>query len=74
MAAITLHLKTQRNQPYGSVRRCCEMCGLMLINRPDSFWEKNTWTDQPEHYKHVPAGVTDMGDELVPCQPSMAAQ
>lgn len=22
-----VHLITQRNQPYGSVRRCCELCG-----------------------------------------------
>ena len=25
-----LHLMTQRNQPYGSVRKCCELCGLMM--------------------------------------------
>ena len=25
-----LHLVTQRNQPYGSVRKCCERCGLAI--------------------------------------------
>ena len=25
-----LHLITQRNQPMGSVRKCCERCGLMV--------------------------------------------
>lgn len=28
--ARALHLVTQRNQPYGSVRRCCEQCGVMV--------------------------------------------
>ena len=26
---IVVHLITQRDQPYGSVRRCCERCGAM---------------------------------------------
>lgn len=25
-----LHYMTQRNQPYGSERRCCEQCGVMI--------------------------------------------
>jgi hypothetical protein len=25
----TLHLVTQRDQPYGSRRKCCEKCGKM---------------------------------------------
>jgi hypothetical protein len=29
---ITLHLITQDGQPYGSVRRCCEACGVMRSN------------------------------------------
>lgn len=61
----TLHLMTQRDQPYGSVRKCCEMCGVMLVARPDSFWLKHTWTDQPERFIPWPA---DYGyGELVPC-------
>lgn len=65
----TLHLMTQRDQPYGSQRKCCEYCGLMLIGRPDSFWRKHTWTDEPEHFKHWPAGTTNVPEELVPCWP-----
>lgn len=40
----TLHLMTQREQPYGSVRRCCERCGLLLVARPDAFWEEHAYT------------------------------
>jgi len=65
----TLHLMTQRNQPYGSQRKCCEYCGLMLVARPDSFWREHTWTDEPEHFKHWPAGSANVPDELVPCWP-----
>lgn len=25
-----VHLVTQDGQPYGSVRRCCEICGVMV--------------------------------------------
>jgi hypothetical protein len=27
---MSLHLVTQNGQPYGSVRRCCEWCGLSV--------------------------------------------
>lgn len=64
----TLHLMTQRNQPYGSGRRCCEVCGLMMVSRPDSFWKSNTWTDEESHYKHWPAGEAQVPDELIPCR------
>jgi hypothetical protein len=73
MSALSLHLMTQRDQPYGSERRCCEICGVMLVAQPDSFWLRHTWTDNPEHYKHWPAGVTDMGDELTPCNTAIRA-
>ncbi len=38
-----LHLMTQRDQPYGSTRRCCERCGVMLganahLNYTDNQW------------------------------------
>lgn len=74
--STTLHLMTQRGQPYGSERRCCEMCGSMMISRSDSFWLKNTWTDEPSHYKHWPAGSASLGDEMIPCSAaaSMATQ
>lgn len=41
----TLHLMTQRDQSYGSQRKCCERCGLMMVNRPESFWEEHAWVD-----------------------------
>lgn len=46
----TLHLKTQRDQPYGSERKCCEVCGVALVGRSADFWQTNAWTDASEHY------------------------
>ncbi len=51
----TLHLMTQRDQPYGSFRKCCEQCGLMMIGRPDEFWAGHEWTDDPSEYENVDA-------------------
>ncbi|MBX3653246.1 MAG: hypothetical protein KF686_03615 [Ramlibacter sp.] len=68
MSTLTLHLMTQRDQPYGSERRCCERCGLMLVARPESFWREQTYTDNPEHWRHWPAGTTASGDEMAPCK------
>lgn len=65
--STTLHLMTQRDQPYGSVRKCCERCGLMLVSRPDSFWLSNAWTADEAAYKHWPAGTANVSAELVPC-------
>lgn len=64
---VTLHLMTQDGQPYGSERRCCERCGLMLVNRPDSFWRDHTWTDQPKQYRRWEAGTANVPHELTPC-------
>lgn len=65
--ATTLHLMTQRDQPYGSQRKCCEMCGAMLVTRSDAYWQRNTYTDNPDDWKHWPAGTANVPDELVPC-------
>jgi hypothetical protein len=74
MADVTLHLMTQRDQPYGSERRCCELCGLMLVGRPDSFWQRHTWTDEPSHYRPWAKGTANVPDDaLVPCTPGAAA-
>lgn len=54
----TLHLMTQRNQPYGSERRCCEECGLMMVARPAEFWESHAWTDEAEQYHDNHSGLT----------------
>lgn len=49
----TLHLLTQRDQPYGSERRCCEECGLMLVARPVDFWQSHTYvTDEPDYHNN----------------------
>lgn len=42
---ILAHLLTQDGQPYGSVRKCCERCGLAIpeINPStrDDIWYDN---------------------------------
>lgn len=38
-----VHLVTQMNQPFGSVRRCCERCGIMTIGK-----DAPPYTDDPE--------------------------
>lgn len=66
--STTLHLMTQRGQqPYGSERRCCERCGLMLVGRPDSFWQRHAWVDEEKHFKHWPKELPHTTDDLVPC-------
>ena len=61
---MSLHLMTQRGQPYGSVRRCCEECGLIMVARPAEFWKTHNWTDEPEHFKNQ---TGPDGTELVTC-------
>lgn len=43
-----LHLKTQRGQPYGSERRCCEECGRMIWG--SSLPPGHAWTSDPAVY------------------------
>jgi len=33
-APVIAHLMTQDGQPYGSTRRCCEICGIMIWGSP----------------------------------------
>ncbi|MFE1573847.1 hypothetical protein ACFIQG_18810 [Comamonas odontotermitis] len=54
----TLHLMTQRDQPYGSRRRCCERCGLMLVWRPEEFWDEHTYVDDEQHYHERHPGMS----------------
>jgi len=60
MITQVLHLKTQRNQPYGSQRRCCEECGTMI-------WVGKipTWTDDPAVYANPPAGYHNCTQETM---------
>lgn len=48
MTTKILHLKTQRDQPYGSVRLCCERCGKMIWG--DSLPPNHDWTDDEEAF------------------------
>lgn len=43
-----VHLVTQRNQPYGSCRQCCEICGTMTIGRNAPLWtdDLEQWDDR----------------------------
>jgi hypothetical protein len=43
-----IHLKTQRNQPYGSVRLSCERCGVILIG------DAPRWVDSEKRYESLP--------------------
>ena len=49
---IVVHLMTQRNQPYGSERKCCERCGTMFLadgpmyTDDESVWDRLMPTDR----------------------------
>jgi pantetheine-phosphate adenylyltransferase len=47
-----LHLMTQDNQPCGSSRRCCEMCGIMIWPHPQPAWtsDRKMYQNPPEKY------------------------
>lgn len=47
MSLRVLHLVTQDNQPYGSVRQCCQECGIMTIGptAPIHTIEKAAWDE-----------------------------
>lgn len=47
-----VHLVTQRNQPYGSVRRCCEICGRMCW--PGKEGSARVWTDDQATWEKHP--------------------
>jgi hypothetical protein len=66
---MILHLKTQRGQPYGSERRCCERCGAMIwgssfelclrgIYRLAQREGATYWTDDPARYEGGTAFTT----------------
>jgi hypothetical protein len=53
--SVVLHLMTQRDQPYGSERICCERCGVMIYGP-----QAPKWTSNPSTYDKPPDGY-------VPC-------
>lgn len=48
-----LHLRTQNDQPYGSERRCCEICGTMVWPAKQGA-DTPDWTDSIEAYAGSP--------------------
>lgn len=53
------HLITQRGQPYGSTRLCCEMCGEYGLLKT----EDHDWTDDPKVYDNLPEGYIQCRSE-----------
>jgi hypothetical protein len=50
IAMALLHLVTQRNQPYASVRRCCERCGVASGPYYPAAGMSPRWTDDEEEW------------------------
>lgn len=46
MSNKILHLVTQDGQPYGSVRKCCEKCGLGIHAMPSG----HSYVDEKANY------------------------
>ena len=55
-----LHLMTQRDQPYGSVRQCCERCGVMIVLGGIT---KGAVTDDPNVFDAPPDGYKRCDDD-----------
>jgi hypothetical protein len=47
---MIVHLMTQRDQPYGSARKCCERCGVLVAGNKWFVDEEETFNDLPEGY------------------------
>lgn len=43
-----MHVLSQEEQPYGSSRRCCNHCGIMIWTPPLPTYVDN-WTDWRAH-------------------------
>ena len=61
-----MHLITQRGQPYGSVRRCCERCGAATRRWALGDRENGSeqWTDDVEAYGNLPVGYVQCGGAM----------
>jgi hypothetical protein len=66
--SLIVHLKTQRNQPYGSERRCCEECGTMIWGAATALCaeglfvlagrcSRTYWTDDPGIFRQLSSGL-----------------
>ena len=49
---MSLHLITQRGQPYNSMRLCCEYCGRSVYDINGGFGE--AWTDELKQFLDSP--------------------
>ncbi len=47
---VVIHLRSQVGQPYGSVRRCCNYCGVMLVG------PEPKWVEWEEELRNLPNG------------------
>ena len=59
-----LHLVTQRNQPYGSSRKCCERCGLAITH-----FEDGAYCTEAEWYETQVS--EESGIKYIPCNDKM---
>ncbi len=50
-ATKTVHVCSQRGQPYGSTRLCCNACGVMLVGAaaPPYFDNWEDWHAAPNN-------------------------
>jgi len=55
MQVYALHLRTQRNQPYGSVRLCCERCGAGHPAAVGEYLGYVRETDNEDEYNRDPS-------------------
>lgn len=62
---ITLHLITQDDQPYGSVRRCCEMCGCMKSAALGVFTDDRALFARARNFLHIASMRTALDDITV---------
>jgi hypothetical protein len=57
---------TQDDQPFGSVRRCCERCGLMATrSMTDFFTESRATFERARNFLHVTSVRADLSDIVV---------
>lgn len=56
-ADVILHYLNQDDQPYGSVRMCCNICGAAILGR-----DPPKWTDDSKVYNKPPSGYVNCLD------------
>ena len=60
-----LHYMTQRDQPPGSRRKACEVCGVMLVKPFDAkMTPLAPWTDDWNYYASSPEACKKLEDVM----------